>query len=174
MSTRTKVEDLYKVTYTIYIREEDADAAKIAGKDVEDHAWDVMSNNYVTPTITRIPGSFPRTVLGEYITHPDQSHGPAHFENLPKESFEELLHEGWIDPMSRFGNYDSLTELTSFLIRNPEFCVGGLFYKDEKIILTEITCNVPVTDTAMIEFLKLVRKADELDTENGKLRAWYD
>lgn len=69
-----------------------------------------------------------------------------------------------------FGNYDSLTELIEFLTTYPEFCVGGLFYKDEEISLTEITCKVKINDKAMIAFLKFVHKADEFDTENGNLR----
>lgn len=160
----------YQVVYTVTVP---GDMPARSGKDIEDCAWDIMETTHIQPDITEIAQRFPQTILGPYITA-NLNKGPAYFENLPSDKFMELLHEGYIDPNIMFGNYDTLDELISFLSSAPEFNVGGLFYDDEKIILTEITCDVKISDTKMIEFLKFVRKADELNTTNGALRAWYD
>ncbi len=118
--------------------------------------------------------SLPRAVLTPYITQPDQERGPALFEDLPSEKFFELYRENYIEGSHRFGTYDTLKELIEFLNGVPEFCVGGLYYEDNQIHLTEITCKVMIDDAKMIRYLKFARKADEFDTDNGNLRAWWD
>ena len=161
----------YQVVYTVTVPGDTVDQSK---KDVEDCAWDIMETAHIRPTITKIVESVPRTILSPYIVS-KVNKGPAYFEGLLSDKFMELLHGGFIDPVnSVFGNYNTLKELITFLIRNPEFCVGGLFYANEKILLTEITCKVKIDDLKMIEYLKFARKADELGTVNGNLRAWYD
>lgn len=93
MSTRTKVKDSYQVTYTVTIPEDIVEKAKKRGHDIEDCAWNVMEATHVKPTIKKIKGSLCWTILGPYITHPDQSYGPAYFEDLPSNKFMELLYE---------------------------------------------------------------------------------
>lgn len=171
MSPKIKTNDSYEVTYKVIVPEEQVEAS---GKDIEDVAWNIMESTHIKPTIQKIVGSAPHAILGPFITSSDRSRGPAAFEDLPSAEYMKLLHSGHIDPDSMFGHYDTLEELTSFLTDCPEFCVGGLFYEDDVICITEITCKVMISDAKMIRYLKFARKANEFDTDNGDLRAWYD
>lgn len=171
MSIRVKVKDTYQVTYTIIVPE---NGSTENDKDVEDRAWDIMQTTYIKPTITKIKGSLTQAVLAQYITDSAQPTGPAYFNNLPGDEFIDLIHEGCIDPDQAFGNYTTLIELMQFLTNHPKFCVGGLFYKNDRIIPTTITCNVVLDNEEIIEYLMFARKADELCSVNGNLSAWWD
>ncbi|KKK60192.1 hypothetical protein LCGC14_3026800 [marine sediment metagenome] len=127
---KVKTNDVYEVVYTITVPADIVEEAKEQGKDAEDCAWHVMETTHVKPTIKKIIGSVPHAILGPFITHPDQSRGPAMFEDFPSDKYVDLLHRDYIDPNIMFGNYDTLEELTSFLADVPEFCVGGLFYEN--------------------------------------------
>jgi len=172
---RTKTSTRYKVTYEVFVPEEMLDGASAITANIEDCAQHIMESTYVKPEIEKIEGSLVEAIISPYITSAVTDRGPAYFENLPADVFEELLQNDLFDRTAMFGNYDTCEELIEFIHDNPMFSVGGLFYKNGTIRFTEITGNTSsVDDKTMIEFLKFARKADELNAGPGDIRAWWD